>query len=434
MIKKIYAKNYRAFEELDIDLSKINLFFGPNNSGKSSILSIINVLSQTLNSSDHTVPLLLRGANEDLGTYRDLVFNHDVTKEITIGIHSRQNVTYFAKKLKSDYLTGIIELKFGFRPKRHEVILNNINMRLLENNMELKIEKPKSPNSKNYYLTYSRFEDTVQNKKRKIHFFDHFLPNLSYDLVDSDSLQYIRVFIMNFVRELKSVEFIGPFRVPPYRSYMFSGESPASVGVHGDRAIDIMVMDHLKQRGKEKRNIVNKISDWFKACGISEKINIRTLSEKHFEVVLSHLASESEDNLMDVGYGCSQVLPILVAGFNLGADSLLLVQEPEIHLHPKAQAELGTFFYELAQKSIQTIIETHSEHLMLRLQAHVADKNSSLNPDDVRVYYVYSENGSRKIRKMELNEDGFFKDPWPEGFFPERYAEAKKIAKGSLSP
>ena len=67
MIERIYTENYRAFENLDIDLSKINLFFGPNNSGKSSILSIINVLTQTLNSSDQTVPLLLRGTKEDLG-------------------------------------------------------------------------------------------------------------------------------------------------------------------------------------------------------------------------------------------------------------------------------------------------------------------------------------------------------------------------------
>lgn len=86
MIERLYAENYRAFPKLDIELSKINLFFGPNNSGKSSIISIINLLSQTEKSPDDKVPLLLRGTKEDLGTFRDLVHNHDLKKTVTIGI------------------------------------------------------------------------------------------------------------------------------------------------------------------------------------------------------------------------------------------------------------------------------------------------------------------------------------------------------------
>jgi predicted ATPase len=435
MIERIFAENYRAFESLDIDLSKINLFFGPNNSGKSSILSIINALTQTLNSSDQTVPLLLRGTKEDLGTYRDLVFNHDVSKDIVIGIQSKQHFPYLTKKSKKDYVRGSIQLKYGFRKGRHEIVLKNISLTFPDDEIEMNIVRSKSYANNNYYQDYMKVNDKIDPKRKKIMFLDHFLPYPQPNYIqDFEYHRYIRSFIMNFIKELKSVEFIGQFRVPPIRSYMFSGESPDSVGVHGERAIDIMVMDHLKQKGKGKREIVNRISDWLKSCQISERMSIKTLSEKHFEVVLSHLSSNSEENLADVGYGCSQVLPILVAGYKLKANSIIMVQEPEIHLHPKAQAELGTFFYELAKKGIQTIIETHSEHLMLRLQAHIADKKSELNPDDLRVYYIYIENGSRKIKKMNLKEDGFFEDSWPQGFFPERYLEAKKIAKGTLTP
>jgi predicted ATPase len=398
MIERIYAENYRAFENLDIDLSKINLFFGPNNSGKSSVLSIINVLTQTLNSSDQTVPLLLRGTKEDLGTYRDLVFNHDVSKDIVINIQSKLNLPYLTKKAKKDYVRGSIQLKYGYRKGRHEIVLKDISLKFPDGEMEMNIVRSKSYENNNYYQNYMKMDDKIDQKRKRIMFLDHFLP-YSYYIDNVEHYRYIQNFMMNFIRELKSIEFIGPFRVPPNRSYMFSGESPDSVGVHGERAIDIMVMDHLKQRGKGKREIVNKISDWFNSCQISEKISIKTLSERHFEVVLSHLSSNSEENLADVGYGCSQVLPILVAGYKLKANSIILVQEPEIHLHPRAQAELGTFFYELAKKGIQTIIETHSEHLMLRLQAHISDKKSELSPDDLRVYYIYIENGERKIKK-----------------------------------
>jgi hypothetical protein len=380
------------------------------------------------------VPLLLRGTKEDLGTYRDLVFNHDVTKEIVIGIQSRGDLSILSKKSNKGYSRGTIQLKYGFRKGRHEIVLRDIYLKFPDEKIEMNIVRSKSYTNNNYYQDCIKIDDKIDRRRKKIMFLDHFLPFIHYIGEDFESLRYIRRFLGDFIKELKSVEFIGPFRVPPTRSYMFSGESPDSVGVHGERAIDIMVMDHLKQGGKGKREIVNRISEWLKSCQISESISIKTLSEKHFEVVLSNLSSNSEENLADVGYGCSQVLPILVAGYKLKANSILLVQEPEIHLHPKAQAELGTFFYELAKKGIQTIIETHSEHLMLRLQAHIADKKSELSPDDIRIYYIYIENGTRKIKKMELKEDGFFEDSWPQGFFPERYLEAKKIAKGMLNP
>jgi predicted ATPase len=238
-----------------------------------------------------------------------------------------------------------------------------------------------------------------------------------------------RLFYFNFIEEMKKIEFVGPFRVPPSRTYLFSGEGPDSVGVHGERAIDIMTIDNLK-RSKDKRDIVKKTSEWFKKCGISDELGINPLTDRHFEVFLSQMGLK--ENIADTGYGCSQVLPILVAGYNLKEGDILVVQEPEIHLHPRAQAELGTFFYELSKQGIQTMIETHSEHMLLRLQAHIADKKSNLKPEDINVYYIYVDDDKRIIRKLELKNDGFFKYDWPQGFFPERYNEAKKIAKASL--
>lgn len=431
MIERIYSKNYRAFEDLDLEFSKINLFLGPNNSGKSSILSLINLLSQTLISSDHSVPLLLRGAKEDLGTFRDLIFDHDVNKELIIGVKSKQATIFGLRRTKDPFIEGIIELTFGFRPKRHEIELRKINV--ISPNYDINMNFEKAKTSNNYYLTYLRDGVITSTNKRKIDYLDHFLPYLQFYGTHSTN-NVLREFYSRFVKELKSIEFIGPFREPPQRTYLFSGENPGSVGVRGERAIDIMTMDYLRQTGDEKRNIVNKISDWYKSCEISERLSIKTLSDRHFEVVLSHIGSKSKENIADVGYGCSQVLPILVAGHNLDRGDILIVQEPEIHLHPKAQAELGTFFFDLYKKGIQTFIETHSEHLLLRIQAHIADKESKLDPEDVRIFYVYTEDGKKKIKRIKIKEDGFFEDKWPKGFFPERYIEAKKIAIGSLQP
>ena len=432
MIERLYAENYRAFPKLDIELSKINLFFGPNNSGKSSIISIINLLSQTEKSPDDKVPLLLRGTKEDLGTFRDLVHNHDLKKTVTIGIQYKPTYSYYPQRFK-DYRV-FIKLKFDYRPKRHEIVLNNIIINFLQQKIVLNIERSKAYNSDTYYLTQiqEKGKDLLKTKKR-VEFFDHFIPSFFSDLMPNRDLpQFIRNFSMYFANEFKAIEFIGPFREPPLRTYMFSGDYPDTVGVRGERAIDILMMDHMRQKGKMKKNLVKKVSEWFKQCEISEHIRINPISDRHFEVVLSHKDSSTEENLADVGYGCSQVLPILVSGYNLRNGNTLVVQEPEIHLHPKAQAELGTFLYNLSKRNIQTIIETHSEHLLLRLQTHVANSESELSPEDIKIFYVSFENGKREITEIQLNKEGYFAKDWPKGFFPERYNEAKKIASKKL--
>ena len=132
-----------------------------------------------------------------------------------------------------------------------------------------------------------------------------------------------------------------------------------------------------------------------------------------------------------MGYGCSQILPILISGTTLPDDSALLIQQPEIHLHPRAQAGLGTFFKDLSKKNTQLFIETHSEHLLLRLQSHIAA--GELDPNDVSVFYVYAnEEGKKEAINLPINTKGIFTKEWPEGFFPERLNEAKRIAKASL--
>lgn len=432
MITRIYANNYRAFKNLDIPLSKINLFFGPNNSGKSSILSLLNLLSQTLLSSDTAVPLLLRGTKEDLGTYRDLVHRHNVNSQITLGVQS--NARPIHMRPRPSLFGGIgVELTFSYRARRHEIILDKIITKSIKDNLEVHVEKSKSANSSTYYLTKIKKEKEEEIIQKRIEYVEHFIPRLPFSLSDNSKYEEVddmhRRITRHLTTELKQIEFIGPFRSFPNRLYMFSGENPKSVGVHGERAIDMLTMDHLRRSGKAKKHLVKKISKWFNAAGISENLKIKTLSDRHYEVVLTRTKQKSKENLADVGYGCSQVLPILVAGYSMEKGTLV-IQEPEIHLHPKAQAELGTFFYKLANNNIQSIIETHSEHLLLRLQAYIS--SNKLKKEDIKVYYIYVKKGETKCIEIKLNNNGFFDNKWPEGFFPERYNEAKKIAKGSL--
>jgi len=435
MIKKLYLKNYRAFEEVSLDFSKINLFFGPNNSGKSSLLSSINLLSQTLQSRDQNVPILLNGNLEELGTFRDIVFNNEVKRRIKIGVGVEVEIgrRYRTKEIVKD---GYFQAELKYRPIRREILLESTVTQVPMGTARLITKSTSQGRHKVSFFDANGGDITnkITRVKRKLF---HFIPTFGFTgkFPEKQFLLIRDIFEFNFswadmIEE--ALEYIGPFRDFPKRTYLFSGESPDSVGIRGEKAIDMLVMDYLR-KGKEKRNIEDNVSNWLNQCDISSDVEVVPLTDRHYEIKLSNSRTGESENLADVGFGCSQILPILIAGFNLKKGQILIIEQPEIHLHPKAQAELGSFFYDLSKRDIQTFIETHSEHLLLRIQSHIA--SGDLDPEDVKVYYVFAnkETDRKEVEEIKLNKNGKFLTEWPEGFFPERLDEVKKIAKASLN-
>jgi predicted ATPase len=112
-------------------------------------------------------------------------------------------------------------------------------------------------------------------------------------------------------------------------------------------------------------------------------------------------------NLIDVGYGVSQVLPIVVDSLRSKQGGTFLLQQPEVHLHPKAQAELGSFLGILAkQQDKRFVIETHSDYLVDRIRMDIRDKKNGLRPEDVSLLYFERRNGEAQIHRLELDEQG----------------------------
>lgn len=126
-------------------------------------------------------------------------------------------------------------------------------------------------------------------------------------------------------------------------------------------------------------------------------------------------------SIADVGFGLSQVLPIVTQAF-MESHQTIAIQQPEEHIHPRLQAEFGQFVADnVKTMGNQFIIETHSEHLMLRLQRLIRRKK--LTPEHVRVLYVSRTEKGSSVQELRLDGDGEFIDDWPRGFFPERLAE-----------
>jgi predicted ATPase len=148
------------------------------------------------------------------------------------------------------------------------------------------------------------------------------------------------------------------------------------------------------------------------------------------EVQLIQKTGELEVNLCDIGVGISQIFPVIVATLDKETTTTV-IEQPELHIHPRLQVELGDLFIEAVQKNKCMIIETHSEHLLLRLlrrirettQKRLPPQVSALTPDQLAVTYLELIDGVLKARNLAVTEDGDSLGPWPEGFFEERAEE-----------
>lgn len=146
------------------------------------------------------------------------------------------------------------------------------------------------------------------------------------------------------------------------------------------------------------------------------------------DLVLLDKRTNTRVSHRDVGIGISQSLPVLALAMG-SKEKLIAIEQPELHLHPRLQAELGDVFIDSAKGGTANrfLLETHSEHLILRILRRIREssraENPTLRPEDVCVLYVHPKESGSVIMRMRISEDGQFLDPWPGGFFPERMKE-----------
>ena len=434
MLKNISAENYRSFQTLDVDLAPITLFVGPNNSGKSSVISIVRLLSQTLESHDPNVRLLLNGPLGDFGTYKDLIHLNQTKKHLKLSftIQPDEKVLYPG----SDDSSIEFSLTYKYRPAIKEVVLKSL---ISRGNRQHHLSAEFNEDSERFQL--KKVGNTLippgASNSDFMRGFDvrNFIPRMLFSSRDADTEPLYKTVISEsriasrngFVasRTFQDIDYVGAMRMPPSRTYLYTGERRQKVGANGEHAITMLAMDSIR-RGSKSKGIRQGVVKWLAAAGIASDIKIVSLSDRYFEIHVQHPVTKEYQNFADVGYGNSQVIPVLVAGLNSSKGSILISEEPEIHLHPQAQAELGDFFLDLSNKGVQSIVETHSEHMIVRLQQHVAA--GRLNPSSIVIYYVEPTSSGKQLRKLSLDGNGLFTNPWPGGFFPERLEEARQLA------
>lgn len=255
-----------------------------------------------------------------------------------------------------------------------------------------------------------------------------YLLNDNFDFAEHDNISVLILAVSFLIKKfLSTCVHLGPVRQNPERKFFFGGIISPYVGVNGQYTNEILVTNP---------DLVEKVNEQLTNLNLGYQIKIVPLTHDSSDLKVSTIRLISDFNidhaLTDVGYGISQVLPVILQCM-LSKGETILIEQPELHLHPAQQAEMADLFINeaLGEQKNTFIIETHSEHLILRLLRRIRETADGrlpegctpITPDQISVLYVEPGKGGSKIISLGVTEDGDFENRWPNGFFTERAKE-----------
>ncbi len=244
------------------------------------------------------------------------------------------------------------------------------------------------------------------------------------------------------------VKYLGPLRDSPRSLYPLTPTAdPHDVGVKGENTASILelhrneIITYVPSLSMSKPDAWNfaveatlesAVSDWLNYLEIAQLAVSRDFGQLGYELRVRSRASLEYHDLTHVGVGVSQVIPILTMCLLANADTTLIVEQPELHLHPKVQCLLGDFFLSMAFCNKQCIIETHSEHLVDRLRFRIAEaERGSAVLSKIKMYFVEKESVGSTFKEVQINEYGAIPN-WPTGFFDVSQQQAENILRAAI--
>ncbi len=447
MLTELRIKNFKAWQDSGVvRLAPLTVLFGTNSAGKTSIPQLLLLLKQTAESSDRLRALNLGDERTlvDAGTYGDAVHGHDVSQALEFTFAwSLESSLEVHDPVSRDRYAGD-GLRFGAsleadqrRQPRVEWLryeLTNDGEPVVELAMTKRAGSGQQSGRAEFELTASPYVlRRVQGRAWPLP-----SPLRFYGLPDEVQAYYQNAaftadFVLQLERMLKSVYYVGPLREYPRRLYLWSGEVPDHVGERGDRAVEsiLAAAERRFNFGPKQRTVglPELVAERLRGMGLIHDFDVRQLGEhrKEYEVLVRTSAKAPEVKLTDVGFGVSQVLPVIVECFYVPRRSIVVFEQPEIHLHPRVQADLADLFIDAIRareggvpRDCQFIIESHSEHFLRRLQRRVAEEE--LAKDDAALYFVHAGPNGARVEELDVDDFGNIKN-WPEGFFGDEMAD-----------
>ena len=417
MINNLHLKNIKAWRDSGlITLAPVTMLLGTNSSGKSTLLQSLLLLKQTIASPDRTIHLNL-GGDEVIDFFNFGDFDN-VLSQGTVAPRQFEISFDFKRPVDERVNQGRFACSYG-QTSSGAVVIQDLSLSTVARRFRairrdkgaysVVVDDEAQPRGKGRHLTPERSIS---------------LPAEAIALLGADGA-HLQDLSLAIRRELEGIVYLGPLRRKPERDYVWNKTKPGEVGSDGHKVMDALLASALL-KADDHRETLDNVSRWLKRMGIAEQIEVRQVGRSsRYEVVVHKDGVVA--NLRDVGIGVSQVLPVLTVAYFVPPGSTVLLEEPEIHLHPLAQSVLAEMFAEVSQKrNIQFIVETHSEHLFRRMQTLIAKRET--NSDKCQMLFVERQGADAVLVKLDIDEFGVVRN-WPPQFFGDSVGEAREQAR-----
>ncbi|RLE19094.1 MAG: DUF3696 domain-containing protein [Acidobacteria bacterium] len=454
MLTSLQIQNFKGWRDTGtIDMAPITLLFGANSSGKSSIGQLLMMLKQTIESSDRKAvffPGSIHSAVQ-LGSYREMVYQHDLQNRIAFGYKwnlpfqlkfkdALSGKNYVADQIEFTATVGVEHTHSKeLYVEEFKYILSTKGQEILSTAMKRTTDKKHKYHVTAEGYSLKRNQGRAWSPGAPVRFYGFPDEVVAYhqnaEFVQDLNLQHETLF--------KSLFYLGPLRTRTARLYSWSGIAPASVGNSGENTIAAILASRTRKisLGYRKRTkpLEQIIAESLKRMGLIDDFEITAISEhrQDYEVKLRTRSSKYSVDLPDVGFGISQVLPVLVQCFYAPPGSIILMEQPEIHLHPSAQSALADVMIDVVNsrengenRNIQLIIETHSEHFLRRLQRRIAENTISQNK--VSAFFADISKTPATLDPLQLDNFGNIRN-WPENFFGDEMGDITAHAKAAMA-
>ena len=424
--KGITAISVEGFKSLAnesrIEVRPLTILAGANSSGKSSIMQPLLLMKQTLEASYDPGPLLLNGPNVSFTSFDQFIsclqknsdcqefsveIGHVIYPTLKIVFSLGENQTLEIREM----IIGESNHSLHLRPNQSSGELENVVSIFIRKKIELP-EGLKLSVFRNRCFLNVTFE--ALNDRARV----TFSPRLQ--IYEPGTFSFIV-----FQRELHDMIHVPGLRGSPERVYLRTVTGPDFSGTF-ENYVATIIADWEKKGDERLKRLEAMLTD----LGLTWKIFAKPVNDTQIELQVGRLPKSKQSgddlvNIADVGFGVSQVLPVLVALLVAEPGQLVYLEQPELHLHPRAQYALAKILAETAKRGVKLVVETHSALLLLQVQTLVAKRN--LDPNLVKLHWFSrsDEDGTTSIQSADLDEDGAFGD-WPEDF-----GDVELIAEGA---
>lgn len=396
MLKSIKFRNYKCLDDQAFSFSGINVFSGYNGRGKSSVIQAILMLSQSIDKSNSNSldKLHLNGSLVNLGDLDEILTRIDDATDWNL-----------------DFQIGIDDhkLTFGY---------------MLEDDFKVGVMCKCIIDDEDYFdVVGGNSSDGTENKTKSL---SKQLPNYINQLLSRQNVHYVAA------TRRGPVKFEEKKEKPDFYSVGTDGASTINTIAQYSENVDSRM--NVDPTSSEVMSLEEAITSWIdfimsggslSVQGKSSKVDIKTQKKSSVLSVGFNMRNVKNRvmNAYNVGFGYSYILPIVVSALIAKEGNILIVENPEAHLHPEAQVRLTYLLAQLASRGVQVFIETHSEHVVNGLRLAALKPEYKLNNENIKIYF-FDEDYS--IKALEIEKNGRISN-WPKRFFDQYQSELAEI-------